>query len=194
MESKPYPSSKAHSSVPINSLDSKVLISKPQDKEQPEDSFGVKDHLVKHMQWRLKKDNRPKLKQNLVAEPNKSLENEIQNSLIGFSRYPIAGTILQEIFNESELSDIRIQEITCWKFLIQFPNSLAKSSFDPEKIKLWLFNLRSVEEEDLIIKRRVAVEVRGMPYTSWAENNLIMISKEIGSWGWWLNSGKNNLL
>lgn len=47
--------------------------------------------------------------------------------------------------------------------------------------------VKKSEDEDFTIKRRIAVEARGLSLNSWFERNLNMITKVIKNWGWWLN-------
>lgn len=114
---------------------------------------------------------------------NEVLEHNMGISLIGFLRYPMSGIILKEVIKELGLVDIQVKEITCWKFVLQFLDKESLKKFNKEQVKMWLHGIRRMEYEDFIIKRKIALEVRGMPLNSWSEKNLILISKEIGSWG-----------
>ncbi|KAL1818682.1 hypothetical protein ACET3Z_013551 [Daucus carota] len=42
-------------------------------------------------------------------------------------------------------------------------------------------------EEDLIPKRRVMIEVRGLPFQFWSDENLEKMTQKYGLWGWWCN-------
>lgn len=54
-------------------------------------------------------------------------------------------------------------------------------------MKDWIETVREPSEEDLIVKRKVYVEVRGLPITSWSEDNLKKVCKNLGTWDWWIN-------
>ncbi|KAK1370195.1 hypothetical protein POM88_036287 [Heracleum sosnowskyi] len=67
-----------------------------------------------------------------------------------------------------------------------------KNLFDKGRIKHWLHGIRNIEEEDLRIKRKGVVEVRGLPYISWTEDTLMDSTKNLGDWGWWINEVEEN--
>ncbi|KAK1382323.1 hypothetical protein POM88_020058 [Heracleum sosnowskyi] len=94
--------------------------------------------------------------------------------------------ILQTALMEEGMKEFSIKEIACWKFLIIFKNSEKKNSFDKNRVKSWLHDIREVEDEDLRIKRKLVVELRGIPCTAWTEINLMELTKELGDWGWWM--------
>ncbi|KAK1400745.1 hypothetical protein POM88_000350 [Heracleum sosnowskyi] len=119
------------------------------------------------------------------------LELEI-SGLIGFSWFPMTGIILQEVLIEEGFSNILVKEISCWKFLLSFKDSNDKGLFDKSRVKHWLHDIRSFEEEDRRIRRKVVVEVRGIPFIAWSESTLMEITKHIGDWGWWINEAEEN--
>lgn len=64
-----------------------------------------------------------------------------------------------------------IKELTCWKFLIVFNNKTSCDDFIWSKIKDWFGKVRKLDVEDLLIERKLVVEVRGLPLHSWSEKN-----------------------
>lgn len=143
-----------------------------------------------------------KLKSSVKAysptEPKEGVENSITlssnynnyfvNSYICFSLFPMNGQILHEIFEEMNIVGIRIKEITCWKFLLTFPTVEEKKSFDTHSVSDWVNNFREPHYEDVFIKRKVVLEVRGLPLHACSEENLKLIVSKSGEWGWWINA------
>ncbi|KAK1365258.1 hypothetical protein POM88_040819 [Heracleum sosnowskyi] len=123
---------------------------------------------------------------------NKKLVKFEKSGLIGFSWFPMTGVILQEVLIEEGFSNISVKEISCWKFLLNFKDDKDKSLFDRSRVKHWLHDIRSIEEEDRRIRRKVAVEVRGIPFIAWTESTLMDITKNLGDWGWWINEAEEN--
>lgn len=52
--------------------------------------------------------------------------------------------------------------------------------FDWKRLKEWIEGARKPSEGDLLVKRKVEVEVRGLPLNVWSENNLKKVVKELG--------------
>lgn len=82
---------------------------------------------------------------------------------------------------------VRIKEITCWKFLLTFPSLDDKKKFNLQSVRDWVSNFREPHYEDVFFERKVAVEIRGHPIHAWSEDNLKLIVKNVGDWGWWIN-------
>ena len=66
---------------------------------------------------------------------------------------------------------IEVKEISCWKV------------WDGERLKDWLCFTRKLEEEDLFPKRRVLIEIRGLPIKFRSEENLEKMTQKYGLWG-----------
>lgn len=54
-------------------------------------------------------------------------------------------------------------------------------------LKDWVEEVRHPSEEDLVIKRKVVVKLRGLPLNAWTETNIKEVVKDLGVWGWWVN-------
>ncbi|KAK1384092.1 hypothetical protein POM88_021827 [Heracleum sosnowskyi] len=104
----------------------------------------------------------------------------------------MTGELLQTVLMDEGMKEFSIKEITCWKFLITFKNSEEKNSFDKNRVKSWLHDIREVEDEDLRIKRKLVVELRGLPCTAWTKINLMELTKELGDSGWGINEEIGN--
>lgn len=67
---------------------------------------------------------------------NEDLQNKMARSLIGFTWYPISGIILQEVIRELGLSEVKVMKISCWKFMLQFPDLDSIKYFNKEKSEI----------------------------------------------------------
>lgn len=118
-------------------------------------------------------------------------ERCFDNGLIGFTHFPMRVEILMEVLNVDQLGIREVKELTCWKYLILFENKDRFNSFRWNLVKDWLAETRLPSSEDLIVKRKMAIEAKGIPMDGWSDENLQLITKDIGSWGWWINCPVN---
>lgn len=110
-------------------------------------------------------------------------EGCFDNSMIGFSYFPMKGDILKEVLYCNSLGIKEINELSCWKYLLVFSSKKMFDMFNWSLVKDWLTKTRSPDSEDLLIKRKVVIEIRGMPLNCWSKENLQRIMKGVGSWG-----------
>lgn len=54
-------------------------------------------------------------------------------------------------------------------------------------VKDWLGKVKRPDSEDRLLKRKLAVEIRGIPLNCWSEDNFQLLIKDIGTWSWWNN-------
>lgn len=62
-----------------------------------------------------------------------------------------------------KIENVLVKEISYWKFLLIFSSPEECNIFDWILLKDWIGNIRNPCEEDLVIKRKNIVEVRGLP-------------------------------
>lgn len=80
-----------------------------------------------------------------------------------------------------------VKELSFWKFLFTFPSPKERDAFDWNILKDWVEEIRLPGQEDLVIKKKVVVELRGLPLNVWSGNNIKEVVKDLGVWGWWVN-------
>lgn len=88
---------------------------------------------------------------------------------------------------ELKISNVVVKELSCWKFLFTFPSIKEMDAFDWKVLKYWVEGIRVPSEEDLVIKRKVVVELRGLPLNVWSKKNIKEVVKDLGVWGWWVD-------
>lgn len=101
------------------------------------------------------------------------------------------GQILHEIFEEMNIMGVKIKKISCWKFPLTFSSAEAKKDFDVQSVRDWVSNFKEPHYEHVFINMKIAVEISGLPLHAWSEENLKLLTKNIGDWGWWINGPDN---
>ncbi|WOH09103.1 hypothetical protein DCAR_0728558 [Daucus carota subsp. sativus] len=119
---------------------------------------------------------------------------DMKYCLVGFSVFPLKGEILQEVLVEMGMSHIGVKELSCWRYLLSFNSEEELNEWNGVKVKDWIHITRSLNEEDLLPKRRLLVQIRGLPMQYWSEENLKKISQDFGIWGWWCNRPDSQMI
>lgn len=77
---------------------------------------------------------------------------------------------------ELGVNNVIVKELSFWKFLF----TKERDVFDWKRLKEWIEGVRKPSEENLVVKRKVIVEVRGLSLNVWSENNLKKVVKDLG--------------
>lgn len=147
-----------------------------------------KDDKSEHLKGKKKEKIEKENTKPVILETSKEIESIALRSTICFSQFPLKGDILQDIIDELGYKDIIVKEVSCYKFILSFKTKKIMDNFQFDNLVDWVHLPRRMEEEDFRIKRKILVEIRGLPCNTWTEDNLQKILKDLGSWGWWENN------
>lgn len=138
-----------------------------------EDNGFKNDRVLKEKDWEIKSDKVGKDSEKSSLNDNHDLEEHLEliplnkgyfeNCFIGFTCYPMQGDILKEVIDCNNLGISEIKELSCWKYLLVFSSKEKLDVFNWSLVKDWLTRTRAPDSEDLLIKRKAVIEIRGGP-------------------------------
>ncbi|KAK1378244.1 hypothetical protein POM88_024988 [Heracleum sosnowskyi] len=96
---------------------------------------------------------------------------ERSDRVVKESKVEVVETLSEKLILESILF-IDVKEIGRNKFLFSFDDEEIKTYMDWNVLSPWFAEFKEVKEEDLLILRMANMEVIGLPWTAWSENNI----------------------
>lgn len=88
------------------------------------------------------------------------------------------------ISNTMELlgfGEVEVKALSSKSFLVTFPIGTELEDVDMDFVGLGFLDVKSASIKNLILPRKVWVEICGLPIPLWSEDNFIQITKEKGT-------------
>lgn len=108
-------------------------------------------------------------------------KDEIDRSLIAYSRMVISVPKLVKMMEKDNIRDIKVQRLEKQKFLLTFGSSKIKNEMDLGWLDPWLASFHEVQHKDLILPRIAWLKCDGLPLSLWNQSIWEIIAKEWGS-------------
>lgn len=121
-------------------------------------------------------------------ETNKEAEDILNRSIIGYSYSMSTGDFLQVAIDDLKLGlEIKVAELSSWKFLLTFSSEEGKNSFNFDNLSNWFSRWEDIQVNSFCIKRNAFIECRGVPFKVWSRSNFINLTSDLGEWEEWIN-------